>query len=62
NRLVEAIELRDHPFFVGVQFHPELKSRPLHPHPLYLEFMKAVSQFRFHRRSKLQNRIVNLPA
>ena len=42
--LVEALELKDHPFFVGVQFHPELKSRPLHPHPLYLAFMEAVAK------------------
>lgn len=39
--LVEAIELKDHPFFVGTQFHPEYKSTPLHPHPLFLEFLKA---------------------
>ena len=39
--LVEIIELPDHPFFVGTQFHPELKSRPLTPHPLYLEFIHA---------------------
>lgn len=38
--LVEIIELKDHPFFVGVQFHPELKSRPLYPHPLFKEFIK----------------------
>ena len=42
--LVEALELKDHPFFIGVQFHPELKSRPLHPHPLYMAFMEAVSK------------------
>lgn len=42
--LVEALELKDHPFFVGVQFHPELKSRPLSPHPLYLAFMAAVDK------------------
>ena len=35
-RLVETVELRDHPFFVGVQFHPEFKSRPNRPHPLFL--------------------------
>jgi CTP synthase len=40
--LVEALELPKHPFFVGVQFHPELKSRPLNPHPLYMSFMEAV--------------------
>ncbi len=39
--LVEIIELKDHPFFVAVQFHPELKSRPLVPHPLFKEFIKA---------------------
>lgn len=40
-RLVEIIELADHPFFVGVQFHPEFKSRPLNPGPLFREFIKA---------------------
>ncbi len=39
--LVEIIELKDHPFFVGSQFHPEFKSRPLRPHPLFREFIKA---------------------
>jgi len=39
--LVEIIELEKHPFFVGVQFHPEFKSRPLHPHPLFAAFIKA---------------------
>jgi CTP synthase len=40
-KLVEMIELRDHPFFVGCQFHPEFKSRPLAPHPLFARFVKA---------------------
>jgi CTP synthase len=39
--LVEIIEIKDHPFFVGVQFHPEFKSRPLNPHPLFEEFISA---------------------
>lgn len=39
--LVEIIELKNHPFFVAVQFHPEFKSRPLTPHPLFREFIKA---------------------
>jgi CTP synthase len=39
--LVEIIELPNHPFFVGTQFHPELMSRPLTPHPLFVEFIKA---------------------
>lgn len=40
-KLVEIIELPGHPFFVGTQFHPEFKSRPLSPHPLFREFIKA---------------------
>ena len=40
-RLVEMIELSDHPFFVGCQFHPEFKSRPLSPHPLFARFVRA---------------------
>ncbi len=39
--LVEIVELADHPFFVGTQFHPELKTRPMRPHPLFREFVKA---------------------
>ncbi|MBI2121266.1 MAG: CTP synthase [Candidatus Wildermuthbacteria bacterium] len=39
--LVEIMELKNHPFFVGVQFHPEFLSRPLKPHPLFLEFVRA---------------------
>ncbi len=39
--LVEIIELKNHPFFVGTQFHPEFKSRPLNPHPLFRDFVKA---------------------
>jgi len=39
--LVEIIELKNHPFFVASQFHPEFKSKPLNPHPLFREFIKA---------------------
>ena len=39
--LVEAVELPEHPYFVGVQFHPEYKSRPLVPHPLFARFVRA---------------------
>lgn len=42
--LVEIIELKDHPYFVGVQFHPEFQSRPLHPHPLFVGLIKAASK------------------
>jgi CTP synthase len=41
DRLVEIVELPDHPWFVGVQFHPEFKSRPNRPHPLFADFIKA---------------------
>ena len=41
--LVEIIEIKKHPFFVGVQFHPEFKSRPLTGHPLFVAFIKAAS-------------------
>ena len=41
NKLPEIIELKDHPWFIGVQFHPEFKSRPLAPHPLFSSFIKA---------------------
>jgi CTP synthase len=40
-KLVEIIELKDHPWFVGVQFHPELKSRAVSGHPLFIDFVKA---------------------
>ena len=40
-RLPEIVELSDHPWFIGVQFHPELKSKPFDPHPLFREFIKA---------------------
>ncbi len=39
--LPEIVELRDHPWFIGVQFHPELKSRPFEPHPLFSSFVRA---------------------
>lgn len=42
--LVEIIELKDHPFFVATQFHPEFKSRPLEPHPLFMAFIKAATK------------------
>ncbi len=42
NKLVEIIEAKDHPFFVGCQFHPEFKSRPTKPHPLFEGFISAI--------------------
>jgi CTP synthase len=46
DRLVEIIELPDHPFFIGSQFHPEFKSRPDQPHPLFFGFLAAALQRR----------------
>ena len=39
--LPEIVEIPDHPWFIGVQFHPELKSRPFQPHPLFTDFIRA---------------------
>ncbi len=44
--LVESIEIKDHPYFVGTQFHPELKSRPLSPHPLFVSYLQAISRLK----------------
>ncbi len=44
-RLVEMIELKGHPFFIATQFHPEFKSRPLSPHPLFTSFLRASYEF-----------------
>jgi len=43
--LVEMVELNDHPWFVGCQFHPELKSRAIKAHPLFREFVKASLEY-----------------
>lgn len=43
-RLVEIVEVKDHPFFVAVQFHPEFKSRPNNPHPLFYGFIQAMEE------------------
>lgn len=46
DNLVEIIELKDHPWFIGVQFHPEFKSTVANPHPLFLNFIKAAIQYK----------------
>jgi CTP synthase len=46
NKLPEIIELKNHPWFVAVQFHPEFKSRPLAPHPLFSSFIKAAKNYK----------------
>ena len=45
-RLVEMIEIPDHPFFIGTQAHPEFKSRPNRPHPLFQGLVKAAVEKR----------------
>jgi CTP synthase len=45
-QIVESIEIKNHPFFVGVQFHPEYISRPLAPHPLFVEFVKILKNLK----------------
>ena len=52
-RLVETVEIKEHPFFVGVQFHPEFKSRPNKPHPLFKGFVSAAHDNK-HRRERCQ--------
>ncbi len=47
--LVELIEVPDHPWFIGCQFHPELKSRPMKPHPLFASFVHSAREIRKHR-------------
>ena len=49
-RLVEMVELKGHPWFIGVQFHPEFKSRPNKPHPLFKDFIKASLEKRKNRK------------
>jgi CTP synthase len=43
-KLPEIVEVRDHPWFIGVQFHPELKSKPFAPHPLFADFVRAAKE------------------
>ena len=47
--LVEIIEITDHPYFLGVQYHPELKSTVENPHPLFVRFVKAAMEFKSKR-------------
>jgi CTP synthase len=50
--LVEIVEVPNHPWFVGVQFHPEFKTKPMEPHPLFRDFIGAAVEYakRRHRR------------
>jgi CTP synthase len=52
DNLVEIIELKDHPWFIGVQFHPEYKSTVAKPHPLFVDFIRAAIEFKNKKKSK----------
>lgn len=54
DRLVEMIELTDHPWFLGCQFHPEFKSKPFRPHPLFAGFIGAALEHKRQRASKAE--------
>jgi len=51
NDLVEMVELPSHPFYIGVQFHPELKSTVMNPHPLFVHFVKAALAYSLQKKS-----------
>ncbi|HEV7350412.1 CTP synthase [Telluribacter sp.] len=51
NNLVEMVEIPEHPFFVGVQFHPELKSTVMNPHPLFVHFVKSALTYSLQKRA-----------
>jgi len=61
-RLVEMIELPEHPFFIGCQFHPEFKSRPMAPHPLFRQFVRASLEYQGGRRSERSSPTGTRPA
>ncbi len=50
--LVEIIEIPDHPWFLGCQFHPEFKSRPMDPHPLFRDFINAALKYKRNKKKK----------
>jgi len=60
NNFVEIVEIRDHPWFVGCQFHPEFKSKPLTSHPLFKAFIQASYAHRKQRRGRVNEALVPL--
>ena len=52
--LPEIVERPDHPWFIGVQFHPELKSKPFAPHPLFVSLVKAAEATAFKKENQLK--------
>lgn len=53
-RLVEMVEYKDHPWFIGCQFHPEFKSRPMNPHPLFASYIEACLKYKLTVRRDLE--------
>ncbi|TFG10146.1 CTP synthase [Candidatus Thorarchaeota archaeon] len=53
-KIINAIEIENHPFWIGVQYHPEFKSRPDRPHPLYLGLIKAARDYKTRRGSQIE--------
>ncbi len=62
-KLVEVVELKEHPYFLGCQFHPEFKSRPTDAHPLFARFVRAALERKEARaRGELRRSEAQLPA
>lgn len=57
--LMEIMELKKHPFFIGCQFHPELKSRPMSPHPLFYTLVKQAAVYKKHKNTKPQDKAIS---
>jgi len=60
-KLVEMVELPDHPYFLACQFHPEFKSRPLEPHPMFKAFVKAALDHQVRRMASAPGEAVTMP-
>jgi len=58
---VEIVEIADHPWFLGCQFHPEFKSKPLAPHPLFASFVHAAFQNRLQTETALEQMVESEP-
>jgi CTP synthase len=61
-KFIEIVELPDHPWFLGCQFHPEFKSKPLDPHPLFVSFIRAAYEHRLRDEALRRDNEVEMPA
>jgi CTP synthase len=62
NELIEVVEIPSHPFFIGVQFHPELKSTVENPHPIFVHFVKAALELKKSSQHATANKMENISA